>query len=883
MNKRDSIAPQPILLRDYVVPAFLLDRVDLTFELDETSTRVSSRLVLHRNPDHPVSDADLVLDGHELMLESVLLDGEPMSTDRYDVDDESLTIKGLGESAILEITTRIEPQKNTSLMGLYKSNGNFFTQCEAEGFRKITYYLDRPDVMTRFTTTIIADRSKYPVLLSNGNRVGEGQYDRNRHWVKWVDPFKKPSYLFALVAGKLSCLQDSFTTRSGRKVALEIYVEPQDLEKCHHAMESVKRSMKWDEDVYGLEYDLDSYMIVAVSDFNMGAMENKGLNIFNTKYVLARPETATDADYMGVEAVIAHEYFHNWTGNRVTCRDWFQLSLKEGLTVFRDQEFTADMTSRAVKRIDDVRTLRTAQFAEDASPMAHPVRPDSYIEINNFYTVTIYEKGAEVVRMYHTLLGAEGYRKGIDLYFKRHDGQAVTCDDFASAMGDANGFDFAQFKRWYSQAGTPVVKVVSQFDAANQTYTLDISQTCPPTPGQPEKLPFHIPIALGLLDAAGAEIPLQLAGEASPQGTTRVLQLTEASQRFVFTGISAQPTPSLLRGFSAPVKLDYPWTRQELAFLMAHDSDSFCRWEASHTLIREVLLELIAAARASEILSLPGELVDAMRRALLDEAADPALIALMFTLPAETYLADQVDEIHPDAIRTAREYLRVALAKALRSEFKHTYARFCGATQAYRYAAVDIAKRALKNVCLGYLTSLDEPAFIELAQTQFQQANNMTDSQAALAALVELPQGATALADFANRWQDDPLVMNKWFTLQAMDKRADALDRVRALQQHPAFQITNPNKVYALLATFCSSNLAGFHRADGAGYAFAAEQILVLDKLNPQVASRLARSFNRWKKLEPTRRAQAKTALEKLAAHADLSRDVFEIISKNLA
>lgn len=881
MAKLDANTPQAIQLRDYTPPAFLIDKVDLTFELDETQTRVISRLVLHRNPAHPDARAALCLDGRELELESVKLDGEVLDGSRYALDAESLTIAAMPDNAILEIVTLIHPETNTSLNGLYRSGANFYSQCEAEGFRKITYYLDRPDVMARFTTTVVADKQKWPVLLSNGNKVGEGQLDKSRHWVKWVDPFKKPAYLFALVAGKLSKLADKYTTGSGREVALEIFVEPADLDKCDHAMESVKKSMRWDEQRYGLEYDLDTYMIVAVGDFNMGAMENKGLNIFNTKYVLARPDTATDVDFDGIEAVIAHEYFHNWTGNRVTCRDWFQLSLKEGLTVFRDQEFSADMGSASVQRIEAVRTLRTHQFAEDAGPMAHPVRPESYIEINNFYTVTIYEKGAEVVRMYQTLLGREGFRKGMDLYFKRHDGQAVTCDDFRAAMADANDYDFSQFARWYSQAGTPVLSARARYDAVAQTYTLDVAQSCPATPGQSEKLPFHIPLALGLVGPDGTDLPLQLAGENEAQGTQRVLSVKEANQTFTFVNVRVEPVPSLLRNFSAPVKLDFPYSRAQLVHLLAHDSDAFCRWEASQTLMMEDLQDLIDAARQGQPLALKDDFVAAMRQVLANEALDPALVALMLTLPAETYLADQQAEIDPDAIRAGRDAMRLGLARALRSELKASYLRLQD-DSAYRFEAEAVARRSLKNVCLGYLTELDEATLLELAEQQYAKANNMTDAQAALAGLVNWAEGDAVLDAFAKKWAHEALVMDKWFTLQALSRRLGNVQQIKALMQHPAFAITNPNKVRSLIGAFVHNNLAGFHAADGSGYRFIADTILTIDKLNPQVAARLAGSFNRWKKMEAGRRAAMQAQLERLAAQVGLSRDVYEIVSKNL-
>ncbi|WP_269533032.1 aminopeptidase N [Chitinimonas sp. BJYL2] len=881
MAKLDVNTPQPIQLKDYTPPAFLVDKVDLTFDLEETGTRVTSRLVLHRNPAHPDARAPLSLHGRELELESIKLDGESLDGSRYELDGEELTVSAMPDNAILEIVTLIHPETNTSLNGLYRSGANFYSQCEAEGFRKITYYLDRPDVMARFTTTIVADKSKWPVLLSNGNKVGEGQLDRNRHWVKWVDPFKKPAYLFALVAGKLSLLADKYTTASGREVALEIFVEPQDLDKCAHAMESLKKSMRWDEQRFGLEYDLDTYMIVAVGDFNMGAMENKGLNIFNTKFVLARPDTATDVDFDGIEAVIAHEYFHNWTGNRVTCRDWFQLSLKEGLTVFRDQEFSADMGSPEVCRIEAVRALRTHQFAEDAGPMAHPVRPESYIEINNFYTVTVYEKGAEVVRMYQTLLGRDGFRKGMDLYFKRHDGQAVTCDDFRAAMADANDYDLSQFERWYQQAGTPVLNVRGQYDAAARRYTLTVSQSCPATPGQTEKLPFHIPLALGLVGPDGSDLPLRLQGESEAINGTRVLSVKAASETFVFEDVAVEPVPSLLRNFSAPVKLDFPWTRAHLVHLLAHDSDAFCRWEAGQTLMLQDLQGLIDAARNGGALTLNDDFVEALRALLADDTLDPALVALMLTLPAETYLADQQTEIDPDAIRAAREAMRLGLARALRNEFKAVYARLQDSSP-YTFDAAAVARRSLRNTALSYLAELDEPTLLELAEKQYASADNMTDAQAALMALVNWPEGDAALDAFAAKWANEALVMDKWFALQAMSRRLGTVQHVNALMQHPAFSMANPNKVRSLIGSFVHNNLAGFHAADGSGYEFAADAVLKLDQLNPQVAARIVGCFNRWKKLEPIRRARMQAALERIAAQVGLSRDVYEIVSKNL-
>ncbi|KPC54700.1 aminopeptidase N [Amantichitinum ursilacus] len=864
---------------DYTPPAFLIDRVDLTFELEETHTRVLSRLVLKRNPAHPTADAPLVLNGEELSLESIKVDGRQLTPGEYELGDVTLTIPNLPAEAILEIANTINPLSNTTLSGLYVSSGNFFTQCEAEGFRRITYYLDRPDVMAKFTTTIVADKTRYPVLLGNGNRVGQGNLDKNRHWVKWVDPFKKPSYLFALVAGKLVVLADRHTTASGKTVNVEVWVEPGEQDKCHHALASAKAAMKWDEERFGLEYDLDTYMIVAVSDFNMGAMENKGLNIFNTKYVLAKPETATDVDFDGIEAVVGHEYFHNWTGNRVTCRDWFQLSLKEGLTVFRDQEFSSDIGSRAVQRISNVRVLRERQFPEDAGPQAHPIRPDSYLEINNFYTATVYEKGSEVVRMYQTLLGREGFRKGMDLYFKRHDGQAVTCDDFANAMQDANQFDLTQFKRWYSQAGTPQLTVEGVFDQAAQTFALTVRQSAPATPGQPEKLPYHIPFAVGLLDQNGSELKLTLQGEdAAEAATSRVLHVREAEQTFVFTGISSKPVPSLLRDFSAPVKLDYPYTDDELVFLIAHDTDPFARWEAGNTYLVRLLLQLY---RAGDTPKAPEQLVAAFARLLTQDRLDPALVALMLELPSENYLFEAINDVDPARLHAVHHGLTQSLARELRSQLFAAYQKQHTGVP-YRYSAEEAGRRSLQNVCLSYLAELDEPMMAELLSNQYRRADNMTDRLAALKALIQRDGAETWLDDFATMWQDDALVMDKWFALQALSDRPGTLSRVQKLMEHPAFAITNPNKVRSLIGAFCHSNLVAFHAADGYGYAFAADRVLQLDKLNPQIAARMAACFNRWTRLEPGRRALMKAELERIAREPGLSSDTFEIVSKAL-
>ena len=866
--------------KDYQAPAFSIDKVDLTFDIGETLTRVHARLVMRALG---AAGQTLRLDGSAKLV-SLTLDGERLDATRYRQGEECLEIDAVPDGFILEVETEIDPAANTSLMGLYASGGNLFTQCEPEGFRKITYYLDRPDVMSKFTTTIIADKQAFPALLSNGNKVGEGMTDKKRHWVKWVDPYKKPAYLFALVAGKLSALKDSFVTRSGRKVALEIWTEPADLDKSQHAMASLKKSMRWDETRFGLEYDLDIYMIVAVGDFNMGAMENKGLNIFNTKYVLARQDTATDADFDGVESVIGHEYFHNWTGNRVTCRDWFQLSLKEGLTVFRDQEFSADMGSRAVKRIEDVKALRALQFPEDAGPTAHPIRPDAYIEMNNFYTMTVYEKGAEVVRMYHTLLGEEGFQKGMALYFKRHDGQAVTCDDFRAAMADANGVDLTQFALWYSQAGTPLLKVALEHDAVRAEVVLTIEQSVPPTPGQADKQPLHIPFAMALIGRDGKPLPLVLEGEAPGDGSdagsvSRVLEVRRAREVFRFGGIAHKPVPSLLRGFSAPVRLDYDWRDDELAFLMAHDGDTFSRWEASQELARRILMRAVADLAADRQRALSQTFVDAVGAVLANQRLDPAFRALMLTLPSEADLIELVDAADPALICRARQGVLNELAQQLRGQWREAF----DLNQTRGAEVADAGKRALKNVALAMLCRLPDVWPLEAARKQYETADNMTDTMGSLNALRD--RGCDArehcLADFARRWQHDALVMDKYFTLVAASHLPDTLAAVEAALVHPAFSLKNPNKARSLLGTF-GRNVAAFHAADGAGYRFLADQVLAIDAFNPQVASRLVQAFNRWRRIEPVRGALMQGELKRILAHQGLSADVYEIVSKNL-
>ncbi|WGV19381.1 aminopeptidase N [Pseudomonas putida] len=880
--------PQVIYLKDYQAPEYLIDETHLTFELFEDHTLVHAQLVMRRNPARGAGLPPLELDGQQLELLRAALDDQELQPGDYQLDADSLTVQPKAERFTLDTSVKIHPESNTALEGLYKSGKMFCTQCEAEGFRKITYYLDRPDVMSTFTTTVIAEQHRYPVLLSNGNPIGSGPAEDGRHWATWEDPFMKPAYLFALVAGDLWCVEDSFTRQSGRDVTLRIYVEPENIDKCDHAMVSLKKSMRWDEEVYGREYDLDIFMIVAVNDFNMGAMENKGLNIFNSSCVLARAETATDAAHQRVEGVVAHEYFHNWSGNRVTCRDWFQLSLKEGFTVFRDAEFSADMNSRTVKRIEDVAYLRTHQFAEDAGPMAHPVRPDSFIEISNFYTLTVYEKGAEVVRMVRTLLGADGFRKGSDLYFERHDGQAVTTDDFIKAMEDANGVDFTQFKRWYNQAGTPRLDVSEAYDAAAQTYSLTFRQSCPQTPDKAEKLPFVIPVELGLLDAAGNDLPLQLAAEVAAQGTSRVLSVTEAEQTFTFQGIQAKPLPSLLRGFSAPVKLSFPYDRDQLMFLMQHDSDGFNRWEAGQQLSVQVLQELIGQHQRGEALKLDQRLITALGTVLGNESLDPAMVAEMLSLPGEAYLTEISQVADVDAIHAAREFARRQIAEQL---FDALWARYqanreVSRNTAYVASAEHFARRSLQNIALSYLMQSGQPQVLEATLEQFEQCDNMTERLTALAVLVNSPfeaERAKALEAFAEHFKDNPLVMDQWFSVQAASTLPGGLARVKALMQHPAFTLKNPNKVRALIGAFAGQNLVNFHAADGSGYRFLADLVIELNALNPQIASRQLAPLTRWRKYDAARQALMKGELERILASGELSSDVYEVVSKSLA
>jgi aminopeptidase N len=893
--------PNTIYLKDYVPPVWWVDTVDLHVAIHPDHAEVRARLACRRNPQG--AGGALVLNGEDLALQALNLDGAALDPTRYNVTDDTLSIAGpLPDAFVLETVVRIEPDSNTQLSGLYRSRDGYFTQCEAEGFRRITYFPDRPDVMARFSCTLEADVERFPQLLSNGNRVASGvsKHDASRHWARWEDPFPKPAYLFALVAAKLDMLEDEFVTGSGRTVRLGVYVEPGKLDQCGHAMAALKKSMHWDEARFGLEMDLDHYMIVAVGDFNMGAMENKGLNIFNTKYVLARPDTATDTDYQNIDRVVGHEYFHNWTGNRVTCRDWFQLSLKEGLTVFRDQEFGADTHSRAVTRIQEVRALRVGQFPEDAGPMAHPVRPASYAEINNFYTATVYNKGAEVVRMIHTLLGREGFRKGMDLYFQRHDGQAVTCEDFVAAMQDASGVDLTQFRRWYARAGTPRLKAEGTWDAAARRYTLTLTQSLAPTAYE-QRLkeaslpiiegPLHIPVTLGLVLPDGTDAPLRLAGETSHAGTMRVLSLTEITQTFVFEDIAAAPVASLLRDFSAPVQLEFEQTDVELAHLMAHDADAFNRWEAGQRLATRVLLAGIAAGGEGAGW-IPEAFVAACGRVLDGGLVlDPALAAEALVLPAEQVLAEDVagrgQTIDPEAIHRARVSLRRHLAMQLRDRFEAVW-RALAPAEPYAPDGAQVGRRALRNLCLGYLAESDDAylkdAVLPRLLAQFEQGGNMTDVIAALATLanLDLPARETALAAFYARWQAEALVVDKWLQVQATSRLPGTAARVRELMQSPAFDLKNPNKVYALVRSFCAANPRHFHAADGSGYALAADVIIELQAINPQVASRLARSFDRWRKFDAVRQDHARTALERIARCEGLAKDVAEVVGNAL-
>ncbi|WP_272687521.1 aminopeptidase N [Providencia sp. PROV149] len=860
--------------QDYKAPDYTISEIDLDFILDPAKTVVTAISQVKRlNPE----SSTLELHGEDLKLISVEVDGQ--SWTHYQEQDGKLILESLPEAFTLRIVNEISPEKNTALEGLYVSGDALCTQCEAEGFRHITYYQDRPDVLARYTTTITADKQRYPYLLSNGNRIAEGELDDGRHWVKWQDPFPKPSYLFALVAGDFDVLRDTFITRTGREVALELFVDKGNLDRAPWAMQSLKNAMKWDEERFGLEYDLDIYMIVAVDFFNMGAMENKGLNVFNSKYVLAKNETATDKDYLNIESVIGHEYFHNWTGNRITCRDWFQLSLKEGLTVFRDQEFSSDLGSRSVNRINNVKVMRAAQFAEDASPMAHPIRPEKVIEMNNFYTLTVYEKGSEVIRMIHTLLGEEMFQAGIQLYVHRHDGSAATCDDFVQAMEDASNVDLSLFRRWYSQSGTPVLTVRDEYFPEKQEYVLHVSQMTPPAADQAEKLPLHIPLDIELYAEDGSIIPLKHMGS----HINSVLNVTQESQTFTFDEVPSRPVPSLLREFSAPVKLDYPYSDEQLAFLMQYASNEFSRWDAAQQLIGNYVKLNVANHQVGKEFVLPEHVIDAFRAVLLSDSIDPALAALILTLPSENEMAEYFQTIDPDAIHIVADFIAHQLAVEMADEFLAVYQSIH--IDGYRVDHGDIAKRSLRNVCLQYLAAGDDQALADkLVSTQFASADNMTDSLAALTAASEsqLPCLESLMTAFDERWHHDGLVMDKWFTLQGTSPAPDVLEKVRSLLTHRSFSMSNPNRVRSLVGAFASGNPSAFHAQDGSGYQFLYDILVDLNTRNPQVASRLIEPLIRLKRFDEKRQSLMRNTLEQLKGLDNLSGDLFEKVTKAL-
>ncbi|OJA04055.1 aminopeptidase N [Halomonas sp. QHL1] len=873
--------PQPVYLSDYQPPAYRVTHAELTFDLDPAATRVKARLLMERHPEAD-ANAPLVLNGEHLKLISLAIDATPLDTSAYELNEESLRIAQVPERFVLESEVEIAPEENTALEGLYQSNGMYCTQCEAEGFRRITFYPDRPDVMATFKVTVIGNQQHEPILLANGNPIERGELEGGRHFVTWEDPHPKPCYLFALVAGNLHSVEDHFTTMSGRDVTLQIWVEKENLDKTEHAMASLKRAMAWDEQAYGREYDLDLFMIVAVNDFNMGAMENKGLNIFNSAAVLTHPQTATDAAFQNVEGIVAHEYFHNWSGNRVTCRDWFQLSLKEGFTVFRDQCFSADTNSAPVKRIQDVSFFRTAQFAEDAGPTAHPIRPDHFIEITNFYTLTIYEKGAEVVRMLRNLVGEENFRRGSDLYFERFDGQAVTIEDFVGCMAEASGEDFSQFMRWYSQAGTPDIDAHGEYDYVHAEYHLTLRQRTPATPGQPDKLPLHIPVRMGLVGTkSGQDLTLTLNGEKI--GKDAVIHLRDDEQTFVFTDVAEAPVPSLLREFSAPVKLQYPYSREELAFLLTHDSDGFNRWDAGQRLALLALDDLIAAHRNGVEKVMDSRVVDAFKALLSGPMSDKAVLAEMLTLPSEAYIAEQQPIVDVDAIHAAREFVRQSLAVALRDEFIAIYEANV-TEEAYAPTPEQIAQRSLKNVALAYLISIEDEQGLALCEAQFAADHNMTDVRQALTLMVHSDRddlASPALKAFGEKWAHDPLVMDQWFTVQVSRPQPDVLERVKYLMQHPAFSLKNPNRVRALVGAF-AQNRVNFHRLDGKGYQLLADVVIELNRLNPEIAARLITPLTRWQRFDETRQALMRSELERIKQQP-LSSNVYEVVEKALA
>ena len=865
--------PKAIQLADYRAPAYEVTDTHLKFELNDGYTQVHSVLTLKQVGE----GNELVLNGQDLELLSIRLDGNDLTTDDYVLGDETLTLSGLGSSHELAISTQIYPEKNTALEGLYRSGGMYCTQCEAEGFRRITYYPDRPDVMSVFTTEIIADAEQFPVLLSNGNPVSEKTEEGKKH-VVWHDPHKKPAYLFALVAGDLQVRDDHFTTCSGREVLLRIFVEPQNVDKTEYALDALKRSMRWDEEVYGREYDLDIFMIVAVDDFNMGAMENKGLNIFNSSCVLANPATATDAAYQRIEAIVAHEYFHNWSGNRVTCRDWFQLSLKEGFTVFRDACFSADMNSPTVKRIEDASMLRTVQFAEDSGPMAHPVQPDSYIEISNFYTVTIYEKGAEIVRMLHKILGADGFCKGSDLYFERHDGQAFTINDFVQAMEDANSVDLSQFRLWYKQSGTPVVEVLTQYDHAAERLTINLRQSTPDTPGQTNKKPLWIPVQLGFIAHSGEDIEIRPDQPDFWTEESQVLHFREAEQTFSFGGVIEEPVVSLFRDFSAPVRINYQHSQSALRFMLQHDSDGFNRWDAG----QQLMLHWIELAEKGRF-KLVKEDVEALRSVISDESLDPAMVAYLLALPSEAYIAETRKSYDPVAIHNGREQVLSAVAEALKEDFQACYERL-NIVAEYQPAPADMARRSLKNLALSFWARASADG-VAAAKAQFTSADNMTDQMAALRVLVtcgDEPEALEALNTFYEQWKHDSLVVNQWLTVQCGSSRLGSPDHIETMLEHEAFDWRNPNKVRSVIGAFASQALCHFHSENGRGYRLLSDAVIRLNASNPQIASRLLTPLTRWKRLVPSQSQLMKAELQRIMDSGSLSKDVYEVVSKSL-
>lgn len=878
-----SSKPKTTYLKDYAVPDFLVEKVSMHFDLNETATKVTTLMNLKRNPKAKNPKATLRLNGEELELQRVLLNSKPLAATEYEVDAQSLSIAQVPDQFSLETEVKINPQANTKLSGLYKTSGNYCTQCESEGFRRITYFLDRPDILTKFTTTISADKNLYPILLSNGNLVAEKQLANNRHWVKWEDPSLKPCALFALVAGDLGYIQDTFTTMNGRPVDLFVYVEKDKTPQADYAMQALKRAMLWDEKTFGREYDLNRYMLVAVSDFNFGAMENKGLNIFNDKYILAKPDIATDADYIAIESVIGHEYFHNWSGNRVACRDWFQISLKEGLTMFRDQSFTADLHSKTVKRIQDVRTIRSAQFAQDASPMAHPVRPDSYIEVSNFYTVTVYHKGAELIRMLQTILGQEQFRNAMDLYFSRHDGQAVTTDDFIQAMEDNANLDLSQFRYWYQQAGTPVVDIEANYDADKKHYTLRIKQSCPPTPQQPSKQPFHIPLAVALFDQHGNELPLQLTDETKPSDSPRILNIKTTEANFTFTNLPSAPIPSLLRNFSAPVKLHYAYSEADLIFLMTHDSDAFSRWNAGQELAANIMLRLINAYDKKKTLTVPENFIAAYRKLLTNTKLNKQLAAEMLCLPTEASLYELLDEVDVVAVHEVRQQVQQQLARALSADFLLVYQNNHISGE-YKITAEAMGKRSLKNICLAYLMQTNDAQIRQMCLLQFNDADNMTDIMGALTALNDskCAEREQTLAAFYQRFGQESLLVDKWFALQARSTLDDTLATVKSLLKHKDFNIKNPNRVRSLLGTFCSANHIRFHDITGAGYKLLTDYILKLNTINPQVAARIIEPMISWRKFDAQRQKLMTAQLKRITKAPKLSKELYEIVQKSL-